>query len=464
MSKTASLLLATVTVTVLALGAAPPAWAAPQRSDGGELLAVWNSPEFRRRLAESLVAETELEPRLGEADRELLIESFDAIAAERMEEAATMLEKRQGPAASAAIDFTLAYVRFLQERFEQAATGYREAVRKFPKFRRAWRNLGMLEIRLGEFEPAAASLTRVIELGGGDALTYGLLGFAWANLEKHVAAESAYRLAILLDPRAMDWQMGLARSLFKQKRFEAAAALLGALIEAEPERTELWLLQANAFAGMEKPLAAAENLELVDRLGGSTAASLSSLGDIYVNQALYGPAVDSYLKALALAARGEAASYVRAARVLAANGAHDETSRLVAGIEAAFGETLAAADRKELLKLRARLAVAAGGDEEQARILREIVALDPLDGEALLLLGQHHAAAGDDEQAIFLFERAAQLPDSEADACVRHAQVLVGQRRYGAALPLLRRAQAIRPRDNVQDYLEQVERAARTRS
>ena len=63
----------------------------------------------------------------------------------------------------------------------------------------------------------------------------------------------------------------------------------------------------------------------------------------------------------------------------------------------------------------------------------------------------------------FWFERAAGIEGFEADAKVRHAQLLVGQRRYAEALPLLRRAQAIQPRDNVQEYLEQVERAAQAR-
>ncbi len=79
------------------------------------------------------------------------------------------------------------------------------------------------------------------------------------------------------------------------------------------------------------------------------------------------------------------------------------------------------------------------GGEEEIRMLEEIVALDPLDGEALILLGQHCA-----------------------DALVRHAQLLVQQTKYAEALPLLRRAQDLKSREDVQKYLEQVERVARS--
>ena len=91
------------------------------------------------------------------------------------------------------------------------------------------------------------------------------------------------------------------------------------------------------------------------------------------------------------------------------------------------------------------------------------VALDPLDGEALILLGQHSSRAGEIEKAIFYYERAASLEKFEADAKVRHAQLLVKTGNYADALPLLRRAQQLKPRDNIQDYLEQVERVAKSR-
>ena len=87
----------------------------------------------------------------------------------------------------------------------------------------------------------------------------------------------------------------------------------------------------------------------------------------------------------------------------------------------------------------------------------------PLDGEALILLGQHSARSEDYEKAVFYYERAASLEKHEADAKVRHAQLLVGQGKYTEALPLLRRAQDLKPRDDVQKYLEQVERVAKSR-
>jgi Flp pilus assembly protein TadD len=100
---------------------------------------------------------------------------------------------------------------------------------------------------------------------------------------------------------------------------------------------------------------------------------------------------------------------------------------------------------------------------ETVRVLEEIVKLDPLDGEALMLLGQHYSRQNEPDRAIFYYERAASLDAFEANARIRHAQVLVGLGRYNEAVPLLRRAQEIKPHDDVARYLEQVERIVKTR-
>lgn len=432
----------------------------------GPALPIWSDPRFQQRFAEGFLSETEIEPRVGAEELEQMLEVQKLLGDEKFDKAIALLEKQRA-GHSAVFDFTLGGLRFQREELPAAAEAFSAAVEKHPKFRRAWRALGLTHLRLGESRKAAEELSRTVELGGGDAITYGLLGITYLELGEDISAESALRMAILLDPLTFDFQLGLARSFFNQKRYPDAIALCESLIAAQPDKADLWLLQANAFVGLEQPTRAAQNLEMVDRLGKATPESLNMLGDIYVNEELFDLAVGAYERALerglASSAQPSPERAVRAAKALAVRGASEPTRRLVERIEASFGERLDGAVRKDLLKLRARLAVAEGAGEEEARVLQEIVALDPLDGEALTLLGQHFGRAGDVEQAIFYFERAESLDDFRADAEVRHAQLLVGQGRYAEALPLLRSAQSLEPRDNVQQYLEQVERVAQGR-
>ncbi len=427
-------------------------------------LMIWNDPAFQKQFAESYIAETEIEPRVTSDERERMLKVLELVSSDKMDEASVMLKKNRNDAASAVFDFTLANIYFQQEKFDEAADIYQTAVGKYPKFRRAWRNLGLIYIRQNSFEKALPALTRVVELGGGDAITYGLLGFAYSSAGNSLAAESAYRMAILLDPATLDWKMGLARSFFKQERFSEAVAVCSQLIADNPDRADLWLLQANAYIGLSQPSKAAEIFEMVNHLGQATAESLNTLGDIYINQELYEMAVNAYIGAMNKDPQYDPDRAIRSAKVLIARGAFDETRKIVELIENRFGETLDTETRKDVLKLRARLAVADGsGSDEEVRVLQEIVTLDPLDGEALILLGQHSGRTGDVEKAIFYFERAEGLEKYEADAKIRHAQLLVQKGKYDEALPLLRRAQQINPRDNIQEYLEQVERVARAR-
>lgn len=426
-------------------------------------LKIWNDPAFKKQFAESYLAETEIEPRVTVVERDDMEKVLGLISSDKMDEAARQLDGKRGKASSAVFDFTLANIYFQQDKLPEAAEAYEAAVEKYPKFRRAWRNLGLIYVRQGEFDKAVPALTKVIELGGSDALTYGLLGFASSSVDDNLAAESAYRQAVLLDPATLDWKLGLARAFFKQERYAEAVALCSSMINLHPERADFWLLQANAYVGLGQSMKAAENYEMVDSLGESTVDSLNMLGDIYVNDGLYEMGVTSYIRAMEKNPDRNAERAIRAAKVLVTRGALEETKALITRIEQMHGAQLGAVDQKDLLKLRARIAVAEGAGADEIKVLEEIVQLDPLDGEALIMLGQNAGKANDSEQAVFYYERAEGLEKFEADAKLRHAQLLVGQGKYTEALPLLRRSQELKPRDELQKYLDQIERLAKSR-
>lgn len=432
--------------------------------DGSAEASLWQSPAFRRRFAESYLAETDIEPAaLSPAEAETMQRVLELRAGEKLGEAVLLMTAECTPDANARFDLTLAKLLVEREQFDQATTAYEHAVEKFPKFRRAWQDLGLIRFRTNDFAGSITALTHVVELGGANATVYGLLGIAHGKGEDQIAAESAFRMAILLEPHNVDWRLQLARTLFAQQRFADASALLGKLITDQPDRAELWLLQAQAFLGLEQADKAAENLEMVDRLGQSTPESLRTLGNIYTNGELYDVAASAYERAMAKDPQGGLGIALPAAKALAARGASGAAQRLVDRIDALGAAALDDKAKKEVLWLRARLATAAGAGEAEAKVLEQIVALDPLDGDALIRLGRYHADHGAPEQAVFCYERAEGLPEFEADAKVRHAQLLAAKGDYAGAVPLLKRAQAVKPRDNIQQFLEQVERAAQGR-
>ena len=438
--------------------------ATPAGAAEGELL-IWRDPEFRQAFLGTYGMRSEVEPRVTVIEKEDLDRVAKLMSGTNgLDKARAFLEKNTKPVSSAVFDFTLANVYQQLDKLPLAAEWYQKAIKKYPSFQRAHKNLGLVHVRTGAYEKAVDPLTKAIELGATDGLTFGLLGYSYAMTEQYASAEGAFRQAMMLQPQAMDWKVGLTRCLFKMRKYEEAAALCEELIRRNPEKVDYWMLQANAFMGMKQPLRAAQNYELLDLTGQAASSVLNTLGDVYANEGLMDQAGDAYRRALAKDPQGDPARYLRDGEVLAARGAHAEARRLLAALREIMGQRIQGDEQKRLLKLDARLALAAGAGAEQAKILEDIVRLDPLDGEALILLGQHHAAAGRVEKGIFYFERAAGLPKYEAVAKLRHAQCLVKGAKYQEAVPLLKRAQELNPREDVQRYLEQVERVARAKN
>jgi tetratricopeptide (TPR) repeat protein len=428
-----------------------------------DLRAIWSDPTFQKQFIGAYGINADIEPRVT-PDEVKLLEKVRPLMADNLPKAEATLAKSMKPDCSAILDFTLGGILFQQDQLPKALECYLRAVQKFPSFRRAWRNVGLIHARDNRFDEAIRAFTRMIELGGGDSYSYGLLGYAYASKLDYQAAEVAYRNALLLQPDNTEWRLGLTRCVFKQDKFEDAASLLDVLIERFPDKADFWLLQAQTFLGMKQPLKAAENLEALDLLGKASADSLHTLGDIYVSESLMDLASRAYCRAIDADAKQPVARPMRAAELLAARGALPQARQVASHLRQAWSGQLEEHDRRKLLKLEARLSMAEGiSTPETASVLEEIVQLDPLDGEALMLLGQHHSRQNEPDRAIFYFERAEGLEAFELNARIRHAQALVGLGRYGDAVPLLRRAQELKPRDDVARYLEQVERIAKSR-
>ncbi len=150
--------------------------------------------------------------------------------------------------------------------------------------------------------------------------------------------------------------------------------------------------------------------------------------------------------------------------MLASRGSLIQAREVATHLKEVWGKDVQEIDHRKLLKLEARLNMADGSENtETVKILEEIIKLDPLDGEALMLLGQHYSRQNEPDRAIFYYERASSIDAFEVKAKIRHAQVLVSMSRYGDAIPLLRRVQEIKPLDDIARYLEQIERIAKTK-
>jgi len=443
--------------TFLALAGALTAQ--PALREPNLLRGFWESPQFVERFLGSYGFQGGQEPSITAQERDLLRRLVEIIP-QNLPEAANLLERSIRPDSSAALDFTLGNIYFQLDRLADARRAYEAAVQKFPGFVRAHKNLGMVHIQQESLEPAVAAFTRALELGGGDGSTYGLIGYAHLQLDRPVSAEAAYRQALLFEAAQTNWRQGLARSLQIQERHREAAALLAELIAQEPTRPEHLLFQANAFIALDDQIRAAQNLEIVRRMGAIPPEALLTLGDIYLNQDLIDIALGAYQQSLRDAPRQAASRALRAAEVLAQRERQREALELVTAVEQ-VEEGLDQADRIRRQRIQARLSLAEDDPAQAVALLEDLLLHAPMDGEALLLLARAQTAMGQPERAELSLQRAADVRGFTAAALRQHGELLARQRRFSEALDHLRQAQALEPRGYVADYIEQVERLAR---
>jgi Flp pilus assembly protein TadD len=422
---------------------------------------VLDDPEWRKSFLGSYGFLSEVEPKVGASEVELLREVIDLMKV-NPRAAAAMLQQQAGADSSAALDFVLANLEFQNGELGLAVEHYERALEKFPGFRRAHKNLGLLLVQEGDCGNALAHLSRAVELGDRDGRSYGLLGFCYIDRENYVAAETAYRNAIMHQPETRDWKLGLARSLLAMEHYRDAAALFDELIQSEPEDASSWLLQANAYVGLQQPLAAAVNLEAVRMMGKAQTNSLVLLGDIYMNAGMSELAKSAYLEAI----EGDSAGVQfptarRAAELLVRTGSYAQAEEILDSIDERYGEGLTQEEELEVLTLQAKLARARGREREAAELLESIVERDGTRGDALLELAVYYQDRGDEERALLQIARAEKLEDFEYQALLAHAQLMVSTRDYVKAAELLRSALEIKTEPRVEQFLARVEEASR---
>ena len=422
---------------------------------------MWKDPAFIKSFTGSYGFLAGAEPDVSAEEIDALRNLIDIINV-RPKAAIEQLEQQITQDTSAAFNFILANLYFQEGNLKEAEKQYKIAIEKYPDFRRAYKNLGLLQAQDDNFKDAVVTISTALEKGVVDGRAYGLLGYGYLTQELYYPAEAAYRQAILIQPGVKDWKIGLARCLLQTQQYTDAIALLDTLIRNEPDNADFWLLQSNAYLGKNESLAAAQNLEIVRRMGKAKLETLTLLGDIYMNNELPDLALDAYLAASYKADKKDINTILRAASLLNRSGNNDQAAVMITRIRDGFSQHISDEQELELLTLEAKIARASGDDSKAITILTEIVKRDSLNGEALIELGNYYAEQGDMARATTRFQEAEKIEAFERAALIAHAQALVREGDYARAVPMLRRVLQINPEPHIQEYARRVERAAKT--
>jgi tetratricopeptide (TPR) repeat protein len=373
------------------------------------------------------------------------------------------------PQSSAMYDFIIGNLNFQLDERTEALRYYESAVRKFPTFAKAYKNLGFLALQAEKLDEALKAFVRTVQLGSSEGAVYGLIGYIFLNKENFLSAESAYRDAMLKMPANVDWKLGLGRSVLAHQKHADVMNIMGELITGDPKKRDYWLVQANAFLSMDRVMDSAYNYEMMGRIGLGNKETYQALGNIYVSLEKTPLALIAYLHALDLQEPPEMATILASAEIMGARGALQEADTLSARIDEVYSKNASKEERMRLLKLRSQLAIAQDHQDQAEEFLKKLVDLDESDGQSILLLAEFLGRGGRYEQAKPLYERAEGMDEFKIDALVKHGQMLVSVENYEAAIEKLERAieelsntdNRIRL-ENVRRYLDSVRRVFRS--
>jgi tetratricopeptide (TPR) repeat protein len=401
------------------------------------------------------------EPTVTRREAELLQEAMQ-VSTTNAAAAAAALEKGDATASSAAVDFALGNLHFQARNLKAAVSAYRRALDKHPTFTRATSNLARVHIMRERPDEALTLFRELVLRGRADADTYLLMGHALLLENRPVSAENAYRQGLLLDPESAEARFGLAKCLLGQERHAEALGLVSELLRLDAANSELWALRANALIALGRPTEAIRVLESARRLGRANGEMTATLGDLYLNTDMPGEAAACHREALQ-AGTVSAARTLRAIEALVALRRLDEAHELLPAFEQRLENNAEEARRlrPKLLWLTAQLARERGDRDEAVRLCEELVRKNPLDGTALLLLGDLLREDDALEDALMAYERAAGTQGREAEALVRQAQIEVERERYARAVELLEASLVFGEAPHVARYLEQVKRLVR---
>ena len=441
----------------------------------------FRSPEFLKGFVGAYGFLSPVEPKVDREESELLGDLVDLFSDARFREAEAVLvdfiKKRRNPVeegvepkeVSPALIFQLAQIYYQNDRISDAERSYKLAIKGHPDFRRAHKYLALLYASKDKTEEALPHLKKAIQLGEADQLIYGLLGYAYTEKNKPLAAEAAYRQAYLLNPDEPQWRSGLTLSLYQQEKWAESAAMLTDILASTPEATDFWKMQANCYLNMEQPLRAAENFEILRLKGLADVTTLNTLGDIYSDQKKPVLALGAYLGALNKSEALDAERSLRTAKILADYGAPREASKFIGALRTKKGSKLTRSQQVKFLLIEIKIAKESNDLSQIGSLVRKILELEPMNGEALVENGiylEQLAERVDSDEELIRLQGEAQaqfkLAMRNEDPAVQYlahrsmGQMLVRQREFSRALLFIEKAIALKPSDGLTRFARQV--------
>jgi tetratricopeptide (TPR) repeat protein len=406
----------------------------------------WKTDHFQKAFTAGYGIDSAVEPQIRPEAQQVLQSVSDKMKDQNRAGAVIKLQESVWLENSPALQFSLANLLVEEAKNAEAILHYQQAIALFPNYRDAYRNLAFVLVQEDRTAEALPLLTRSLELGSSDGLTFGLLAWCHTAAGQYGSALLAYQQAQLMAPEEVQWKQGEAYALLALEQARPAVKAFNALILNSPDNPAFWQTRADAWTLLGEYDNAIVDLEYVRRTTTPSAELLLALGHLYLQIGLPRLATDCYL--------GAAENTDQIERVFEAidpllSGEYwDEAQRLIEVLQSTEGTSA-----PELKRAQAFLSLEREETESAIQTLEEITTADPMDADALLMLAKAYRKTDRPAEAAMQLEQAALVPDAKFKALLQLGQVQVELNLYEEAIATLERANRIDPQPAIQDYI-----------
>ena len=347
-------------------------------------------------------------------------------------------------------------------KLELAATQFREVLRTHPGERDANYNLGLLLLAQGSPSTALSHFQRVrpanvptrvnmvraylqagktgpaLKLANElsaekkqDAQLHFTLGVLLASAKQYRAAEYELEKASALEPDALEITYNLGQAYVRTGEYAKAELLLKRALKQKPDSVEILYVLAQAYNDENRPLDALDLLVRAHKLAPENTDVIFLLARVSMTQNYFEDAIPLLQAGLKIdgkradlrAALGE--SYFMAGQT---ETAITEFKKLIEVEPSARSYTFMGLAYRHL-----------GRFDEATKYFEQGLKLDPGSASCLFNLGYIQERQGKNAAAEEMFQRALQSNPDFADALLELANLRMQNKKYGEAVPLLKR-------------------------
>jgi tetratricopeptide (TPR) repeat protein len=352
---------------------------------------------------------------------------------------------------STAMAYLVAQLALQQEKYQIAKRYFKQTIKQQADYAKAYHGLGLVHLKLREYDKANHNLSKALQLGINDPQLYSYLGYGYIQTSNFHSAVAAYQQAKLFNPNDQQLNQALLYAYSQAGQSEAALSLLTQMLVKQPNASALWLHRANALLQTKNYPLVISSLETALRLGETGSDNIALTAQLQLQYGSVNRAIQLYRDIWQQHNKPQlvldAIEYlISVNQLVSANNWLDKIK---------ITPSINNHQKSQLSYLKGKVYQQQGKLDIAETAFKEALDENAINGNALLAAAQVKRAQGKSHQAQMLLLRASNVDTVKLSALTEHADLMMSLGRYAKALEFLQQALAHAPHEST--IIENVE-------